>query len=79
MFVKMHFLCLHLDYIPDNCGGYTKEQGKRSHQDLRQMEERYQGYWEVNMLADYCWCLKRDLPDSMHRRKSLKRHFLSSY
>ena len=79
MSVKMHFLCSHSDYFPNNCGDYNEEQGKRSHQDLRQMEERHQGYWEVNMLAECCWCLKRDLPDSMHRRKSLNRHFLSSY
>jgi len=77
MSVKMHFLSSHLDYFPANCGDYSEEQGERFHQDLRQMEERYQGYWDVNMLADYCWCLKRDLPNSTHRRKSLKRHFLS--
>ena len=78
MSVKMHFLSSHLDYFPDNCGDYSEEQGERFHQDLRQMEERYQGYWDVNMLADYCWCLQRDLPNSTHKRKSLKRHFLSS-
>ena len=78
MSVKMHFLSSHLDYFPENCGDYSEEQGERFHQDLRQMEERYQGYWDVNMLADYCWCLKRDLPNSTHKRKSLKRHFLSS-
>ena len=72
MSVKMHFLCSHLDYFPDNCGDYNEEQGERSNQSLRQMEERCQGYWEVNMLADYCWCLKRDLPDSTRRRKPLK-------
>ncbi|XP_076804583.1 uncharacterized protein LOC143448650 [Clavelina lepadiformis] len=78
MSVKMHFLSSHLDYFPDNCGDYSEEQGERFHQDLRHMEERYQGYWDVNMLADYCWCLKRDLPNTTHRRKSLKRHFLSA-
>ncbi|GBP82684.1 hypothetical protein EVAR_27009_1 [Eumeta japonica] len=24
------------------------------------MEKRYQGKWSLNMLADYCWTLKRD-------------------
>ena len=76
--VKMHFLSSHLAYFPDNCGDYSEEQGVRFHQDLRHMEERYQGYWDVNMLAACCWCLKRDLPNFTHRRKSLKRHFLSS-
>ena len=79
MSMKIHFLCSQLDYFPDNCGNYNEEQGERSHQDHRQMEERYQRYWNINMLADYCECLKRDLPNFMHRRKSLKRHFLSSH
>ena len=77
MSVKMHFLSSHVDYFPDNCGDYSEEQGERFHHDLRQMEERYQGYWDVNMLADYCWYLKRDFPHSTHKRKSLKQQFLS--
>ena len=78
MSVKMHFLSSHLDYFPNNCGDFSEEQGERFHQDLHQMEDRYQGYWNINMLADYCWCLKRDIPASTHRRKFLKRHFFSA-
>ena len=59
MSLKMHFLRSHLDYFPENCGDFSEEQGERFHQDIRQMEERYQGRWDVNFLADYCWCLKR--------------------
>lgn len=76
MSVKMHFLSSHLDYFPANCGDLSEEQGERFHQDIREMEERYQGRWDVNMLADYCWCLKRDVPAAEHRRKSLKKPFL---
>jgi hypothetical protein len=76
MSVKMHFLSSHLDYFPDNCGDVSEEQGERFHQDIRVMEERYQGRWDVNMLADYCWCLKRDVPAAEHKRKSLKKPFL---
>ena len=54
MSVKMQ-----LDYFSDNCGDYNKEQGEKSYQDLYQMKERYQGYRDVNMLAQYCWYLKR--------------------
>jgi len=75
MSVKMHFLSSHLDYFPKNCGDLSEEQGERFHQDIRVMEERYQGQWDVNMLADYCWCLKRDVPEAEHKRKSLKRPF----
>lgn len=76
MSIKMHFLSSHLDYFPDNCGELSEEQGERFHQDIRVMEERYQGRWDVNMLADYCWCLKRDVPAAEHKRKSLKKPFL---
>ena len=43
MSVKMHFLPSHLDYFPQNCGDLSEEQGERFHQDIRVMEERYQG------------------------------------
>ena len=76
MSVKMHFLRSHLDYFSQNCGDLSEEQGERFHQDIRVMEERYQGRWDVNVLADYCWCLKRDVVATQHRRKSLKRPFI---
>ena len=31
MSLKMHFLRSHLNYFPENCGGYSKEQGERFH------------------------------------------------
>ncbi len=77
MTVKLHFLNSHLEYFPDNCGDFSEEQGERFHQDIRVIEERYQGRWDINMLADYCWCLKRDAPKTVHKRKSLKKPFLS--
>ena len=72
MSVKMHFLWSHLDYFPQNCGDVSEEQRERFHQDIRVMQERYQGRWDVNFLAGYCWCLKRDVVVTQHRRKSLK-------
>ena len=38
----------------------SEEQGERFHQDIKTMEKRYQGRWNVNMKVDYCWCLLRD-------------------
>ncbi|KYN06056.1 hypothetical protein ALC62_02999 [Cyphomyrmex costatus] len=58
MNLKLHFLHSHVDYFPDNLGDYSEEQGERFHQDIKEMERRYQGRWDVNMLADYCWSLK---------------------
>ena len=42
MSVKMHFLRSHLDYFPDNWGDFSEEQGERFHQDISDMEKRYQ-------------------------------------
>ena len=72
----MHFLQSHLDYFPENCGNYSEEQGERFHQDIKMMETRYQGCWDINMLADYCWCLKCDEPITLHKRKASQTSFL---
>ncbi|KAK3874297.1 hypothetical protein Pcinc_020763 [Petrolisthes cinctipes] len=76
MSVKMHFLRSHLDYFSNNCGDFSEEKGERFHKDIQVMEERYQGRWDVNFLADYCWCLKRDVVSARHNRKSVKRPFI---
>lgn len=77
MSVKIHFLNSHLDYFPANLGAFSEEQGERFHQDICEMERRYQGRWNVNMMADYCWSLKRHNPAAEHNRKSRKRQFKS--
>ena len=45
------------------------------HQDLKEMESRYQGRWDKVMMADYCWTLTRDFPAADHSRSSKKRKF----
>ena len=75
MSVKLYFLDSHLDNFPANHGAYNEEQGERFHQDICTKESRYQGQWNVNMMADYCWSLKRHNPGVAHKRKSLKRQF----
>lgn len=72
---KIHFLHSHLDRFPDNLGDYSEEQGERFHQDIRIMEERYQGRRDSHMMADYCWTLKRDCPDKVNKRKSQRKRF----
>ena len=47
--IKFHF-------FPDNCGD---EQGERFHQDIKTMEECYQGQWDKQMMADYNWSIRR--------------------
>jgi hypothetical protein len=43
MGVKVHFLHSHIEYFPENLGHFSEEQGERFHQDIKEMEERYQG------------------------------------
>ncbi|GBN73403.1 hypothetical protein AVEN_261738-1 [Araneus ventricosus] len=54
MRLKAHFLHSHMDCFPENIGAYSEEQGERFHQDVRDIDRRYQGRWVVNRLVDYC-------------------------
>ena len=69
MSLKVHFLHSHLEFFPENLGEVSDEQGERFHQDIKSMEKRYQGFWNDSMMADYCWMLYRDAPDTKYRRK----------
>ena len=42
MSIKVHFLHNHLDRVPENCGDVSDEQGERFHQDIKEIETRYQ-------------------------------------
>ena len=75
MSIKVHSLHSHLDRFPENLGDFLKEQGKRFHQGMKVMEERYQGRWNRHMMADYFWCLQHDCPNDSHHRKSYKQCF----
>lgn len=48
MSIKLHFLHSHLANFQENLGDVSDEQGERFHQDLKVMEERYQGRWGAN-------------------------------
>jgi len=67
MRLKNHFLESHLDVFPENLGEVSDEHGEKFHQDILAMEKRYQGKWTSNMLADYCWKLERDVPETNYR------------
>ncbi|GFT81652.1 uncharacterized protein TNCV_3674661 [Trichonephila clavipes] len=68
MSVKVHFRHSHLDYFPENIGAVSEEQEERFHQDIKEMERRYQGRLNVSMMADYCWMLKWENSQE-HKRK----------
>lgn len=76
MSIKVHFLHSHLADFPQHLGAVSDEHGERFHQDLKIMEARYQGRWDVHMMADYCWSIRRDCPQNEHSRKSYKQTFL---
>ena len=76
MSLKRNFMDSHVEYFPENIGDYTEEQGERFHQDIEVMKRRYQGRWDENMIADYCWMLKRYLPQNK-RKMPLRRSFKS--
>ena len=71
MSIKIHFFFNQLEQSPDNLSDYSDEQGERFHQDLKVMEECYKGRWDINMLADYCWSIKRD--ERLKKHKSFKK------
>ncbi|KAI6651195.1 hypothetical protein LOD99_14547 [Oopsacas minuta] len=69
MSLKLHLLHSHLDFSPENLGAVSDEQGERFHQDIQEMETRYQGFWNEGMMSDYCWRLFRDNPNKIYKRK----------
>ena len=44
----------------------SDEQGERFPQNIKTMEEHYQGRWDNQMMADYCWSIKGDLNSIEH-------------
>ena len=78
MSIKLHYLHSHLDKFPDNPGDVSEEQGERFHQDIKVMEDRYQGRLDSHMMSDYCWSLMRANPDALHKRAPSKRKFTSN-
>jgi len=52
--------------------------GERINQDISSMEKRYQGKWNCDMLANYCWTLARDDPAMEYKRQAKrgKKHMI---
>ena len=76
MNIKVHFLCSLQDEFLDNCNDVSDEQGEWFQQDIKTMEEHYQGWWDKLMMADYRRIIKKDLNNIQHDRQSRKRKFL---
>lgn len=72
--LKMHFLKSHKDFFPDNLGAESDEQGERFHQDISDMEDRFNGRYLPRMLGEFCWSLIRETTD-IHKRRTPRKHF----
>jgi len=70
MSLQIHFLESYLNFFPENLGKVSDEHGERYHHDIMATENRYQGKLTSSMLAEYCWTLKRGVPEAKYRRKS---------
>ena len=76
MCIKVYFWHSHQDKFPDNCGIVGDEHGEQFYQDVKTMEENHQRRCDKQMIADYCWSIKRDLNNIEHDRKSRKKKCL---
>jgi len=72
MSLKIHLLSSHLNFFPENCDSVSDEHGERFRQDFAAVEGRYKGKWNPSMLANYCWTLMRDSPNSTFNRQAKK-------
>ena len=75
MSLKIHFLHSHLDFFPTNMGEISDKLGKRFHQEIKDLENRYQGRMTKNMLADYCWFLQRKSGTMLKVQAMRLKHF----
>ena len=56
-------------FFPENLGALSEQQRERFHQDIKDIEIRYQGQWTINMMEDYCWMLNLGIPETHTRGK----------
>lgn len=67
MSLKIHFLHSHVDYFNENLGAVSDEHGERFHQEIKILEDRFQGKSRISMLAEYVWNICRDIDPTEHR------------
>jgi hypothetical protein len=70
MSLKIHFLFFFFFFFPLNCADVIDEHGERFHQDILLMEHRYKGKCSAATLGDYCWMMKRDVPETKYHRRA---------
>lgn len=73
MRTKMRFPQTHLENFPEILPAVSNEQVKSFHYDLKVMEERNQGTWQLRMVTDYYWSIKSGLTEVEPTGKSYRR------
>ena len=69
------FLFSHFDFFKENLSDYSEEHGERFHQDMKNIEKRYQGRWDEAMMGDYIWGLVRETANDHKRKTRSNVHF----
>ena len=77
--LKIHFLHSHLDFFSDNLGDVSNEHGEKFHQNIFEVETRYQGKPNDRMLSDYCWYLQGKTDASYRRKTRSQKYFQQMY
>ena len=75
MSLKLHMLDAHLDKFKDNMDAYSEEQSERFHQDVKEIERRYQGHYNEKMMGDNIWGLVRECDLDYNRKSRKSSHF----
>lgn len=60
MSLKIHLLRSHLDFFNKQLSTESDEHGERFHQQIHDMEKRYNGKKLDRMIADFCWYILQE-------------------
>lgn len=74
MSVKIHFLHTHVDFSPEILGSVSEEQGEMFHQNIKDMERKYQARWDKHMLA-----LRLNIKEEHQKEVSKKKEYVLKY
>jgi hypothetical protein len=58
-----------LGHFSKNLGAVSEEQRERFHQNIKKIP----GWWNVNMMGDYCWALHREILEISHKKSNIGR------
>ena len=68
-----------MDFFLDNLGDVSDQHGERFHQDISNIETRYQGKPNDKIMGDYCWYLQRETDVSYRHKQKVKNIFEQIY